>query len=412
MSETKKKIIVDTAGRSNAIGIFGEQLATDIVNNILVQFSYGKSTRDLKNETVVGSGTVSIQGGNLLTASSGVDSNGLAEIQSVNSIRYRPAHTALSHFTAMFTNPLADNSHQWIGIADGVNGFAIGFIDGKFAIMRIRDSVHTHIFKEDFNGSVDISKIDFTKLNVFKISFGYLGSAPIVFEVMPPGENSFRPIHTVYYQGTSEETHIQLPYLPIKMKVENTGNTTDVQIRSGSWQGGVMGFCQTCGNRPFSYPNTVGQNISTLISTTPKIIAAFRSKTTFQGSLNKISAKLVRVGFTPFAPTENLLFTLQLVGGITLTGVEGVDYNFIDIDSVNSITEVSTDVAAFTGGEARLTLDSFPTTSGSKETTSPTGEDLDALGLSREPGQIFGIVCTTNVGTASVAWAINWTELF
>ena len=114
----------------------------------------------------------------------------------------------------------------------------------------------------------------------------------------------------------------------------------------------------------------------------------------------------------PFNPSVNMLFTLQLVGGITLTGTEGVDYNFVDIDSVNSISEVSTDVIGFTGGEVKLTLDSFPTTTGSKQTTSPTGADLEALGLFRAPSQMFGVVCTTSVGTADVAWSVNWTELF
>ena len=400
----------DSAGRENVFGIFGEQWATDIKNDIIAQFSYGKSNRDLKNEIVVGSGTVSIQDANLLTASTGIDIDGSAEIESLSSIRYRPAHTAISNFTAMFTNPSADNSHQWIGIADGVNGFAIGFFNGVFAIMRMKDGVHTHTFEADLNGNIPLKNIDFTKLNVFRISFGYLGIAPAIFEVMEEGSNKYKTIHSIQLHNRISETHIRLPYLPIKMSVMNTGNNTDCQIRSGSWQGGVMGLCQECGNRPFHYPITPGPAIKTGIGTTPTPIAAFRSKTTFQGFLNKIRVQLQL--FDHIAFNGEGLVTLQLIGGATINGVEGTDYNFTDIDTQNSVMEVSTDLTGFTGGRVGLTLYSFPTTSGSKLNYNTADIDAEALGLFLEPGNTNIIAASVSANTVDIAWANNWTELF
>ena len=402
--------VVDTAGKSNTIGIFGEQLATDIFNNILVQFSYGISTRDLKTPVIVGSGTVTIQKENLLAVATGVDIDGHAEIESYNNIRYRPGHTVIAQFTALWTNPTVPDAHQWIGITDSIDGFAMGFIDGEFAIMRIRNSVHTHIFKADFNGNIDINKIDFTKLNVFRITFGYLGVAPVAFEIMDPDGTAYVTIHTLRLQNTIDETHIRLPYLPIKSSVTNNGNNTDCQIRSGSWQGGVMGLCQVCGNRPFHFPLTPGPETVLDIGTTLTPLAAFRSKSTFQGFENKVRAKLDFFTFIPY--DGDGIVTLQLIAQATINGTEGIDYNFIDVDAANSVLEVSTDLTGFTGGVPGLTLYGNPTTSGSKQLTSPEDLDAEALGLFLDPGQIYIIAAQINIGTTDINWAVNWTELF
>ncbi len=414
MSFLKKitAILKDNAGRSNVIGVFGEQWATDIKNDILAQFSYGKSTYDLKADEVTLTGTVTIQGDNLLTVSTGTNAAGAAAIESYNAIRYRPGHTVISHFTALFTDPTADNTHQWVGIADGVNGFGIGFIDGELAVMRMRDSVHTHIFEDDFNGNIDISTVDFTKLNVFRITFGYLGAASITFEMMKPGTNEFDTIHTIYYPNTNTETHIQLPFLPIKMSVENTGNTTDVQIRSGSWQGGVMGLCQTCGNRGFSFPYTPGSiNITTAgaVGTTPVVLAGFKNVTSFQGFSNKIRAELLKFSFIPFDATADTIVTVQLVGQATVTGGT---YN--DIDSTNSVLQVNTTPTGYTGGRAGLTLSVAAITGHGVTPAQSTPADLDtnALQLFLDPGQEYAIIAFTQAGAVDITWDVNWRELF
>jgi len=402
--------IKDTAGRSNVIGVFGEQWATDVKNDILAQFSYGKSTRDLKNETTVGSGTVTIEDDNLLTASTGTDTDGKAGIESYNSVRYRPGHTVLTHFTAIFTNPTADNTHQWIGVADGIDGFGVGFIDGEFAVMRMKAGVHTHIFKSGFNGTVDIDNIDFTKINIFRITFGYLGAAPAAFEILPPGQAAFEVIHTWFFHGEIAETHIRLPYLPIRMEIENTGNNTDCQIRSGSWHGGVMGLCQDCGNRGFAYPFAPGSAlVKADIGTTPVVLAGFKSVTTFQGFANKIRAKLAQFGFTPYDASEDVLLTIQLVGGATVTGG-----TYVDVDSTNSTLQINSTATGYTGGGAGLTL--YATGSAGQGNNPPqsTPADLDteALGLFLDPGQEYAIIAFTDSGTINTAWSVNWVELF
>jgi hypothetical protein len=404
-----ESIIRDPAGRTNIVGVFGEQWATDVKNDVLAQFTYGKSDYDLKPDETVGSGTVTIQNDNLLTVGTGTDANGSAKIESFNAVRYRPGHTILSHFTALWTNPTADNCDQWIGIADGTNGFTVGFQDGNFTITRIRDSVHYHTDVSQFNGNIDMSTVDFTKLNVFRIMFGYLGSAFITFEMLEPGTNQFNLIHTIEYHNKYEETHIQLPFLPIAMSVTNTGSTEDAQIRSGSWQGGVMGLCDTCANRGFTYPYEPGTTPIKSVGTTPAILAGFKSVSTFNGIANKIRAELLKFTYLPFDATSDTMVTLQLVRGATITGG-----TYIDIDSNNSTIQVNETPTGFSGGRVGLTLATMATTGqgNTPPQSTPANLDADTLQLFLDPGTEYGIIAFTQEGNVSITWNVNWVELF
>jgi len=370
-------VVKDNAGRANVVGVFGEQWATDVKNDVVAQFSYGKSDYDLKPEEVTGTGTVTIEKSNLLTVSTGTDTNGASAVESFNSIRYRPGHTVMSHFTALFTDPTANNAHQWIGIADGLNGFAIGFEDGVLSTTRMRAGVHHHTGIEDFNGDIDMT----------------------TFEMLEPETNQFNTIHTIEYHNENEETHIELPYLPIKMSVENTGNNTDIQIRSGSWQGGVMGICAACGNRGFTYPYAVGSvNIKTAIGTTPVILAGFKNVANFQGFANKIRAELSKFSFTPFNATEDTEVTVQLVRGATVTGG-----TYVNVDSTNSIMQVNDTATGFTGGRVGITMTALATTGHGVTPPQSTPSDLDttALQLFLDPNTEYAIIAFTQNGTVS-----------
>jgi len=402
--------IVDTGGRSNLVGIFGEQLAADVKNDILAQFSYGKSRFDLKTEVVANGGTVAITSDNLLTASTSTASNGSAYIESYNSIRYRPGHTVISHFTAMFSDIEATDTHQWIGINDGTNGFALGSHDGVPHVMQIRDGVHTHTAHTSWNGVVSESEVNWDKINVFRITFGYLGVAPAIFEILDPSNGSFRTLHTLYFHNASTETHIQLPYLPISMKVENDGNTSDVKIFSASWQGGVMGTCQDCGSRGFAFPYSAGEaQIRTAVGTTPVILAGFKNVATFNDFSNKIRAVMKKFSYVPYDASLDTLVTVQLISGATVT-----NGTYADIEANESVLQVNDTATTYTGGRTGLTL--YSTATAAQGNTPPQSTDGDlnaeALGLFLDPTKEFVIIAFTQAGTVDIAWNVNWQELF
>lgn len=411
MSEFRKvdATIFDAGGRSNFIGVFGEQWAVDVKNDILAQFSYGMSRFDLKPEEITSTGTVSVQEDNLLTASTGTAIDGKAFIESFNAVRYRPGHTVFCHFTALWTNISAIDTHQWIGLNDGENGFAIGSINGEIAIMSIRQGVHSHVLQADWNGKIDPSVINWDKLNIFRISFGYLGIAPVSIEMMSPESGVFLPLHTEYFHNEQAITHIELPYLPISMNIENTGNNTDVQIRSGSWQGGVMGLCQDCGTRSFSYPLVPATSAIHATTTTASVMAGFKSVGTFEGFTNRIRSILKKFSFVPVGASTDILVTVQLVGGTVVNGGA-----YADIEAGESTLQINTTATGYTGGQSGLTL--YATASAAQGNNPPQSTDgnldTEALGLFLDPGQEYAIIAFTDTGTCDIAWNVNWSELF
>lgn len=412
---TESVRIVDASGKSNLIGLEGEQLAADMINYALGNFEYGISTRELSGLSEVNGGTVSVTGGNLLTVSSGSNPAGSATVQSLGFIRLRNGHTGLAQFTALFESPTLVDCHQYIGVFDegDQNGYTVCFINGQLAVSILKDGVHSHIFQASFNGDIDPNSIDFTKLNKYRIIFGD-SVEPVIFEIREEGSMRYRTLHTIYSQNKQTLTNITAPYLPLRVLVVNQGNTTPAVIKTTGWQAGAIGICTTCGTRGFSYPTTPGTNaIKTGVGTTAVPLATFKNKTTFNGILNKIRAQLNRISFVPFNPSEltaTTVVTVQLVGGATIANAV-----YADLDASNSVIQVNTNAATtVTGGKVALTLMATIAPSQGNVAVQSTAKDLDAeaMNLFLDPSQEFAIIAFTNTGTVSLAWTTSHLELF
>ena len=76
---------VDSTGLNQLHGLFGESLATDLRNDVGVQFQYNLSTYDV-TATVANDGTAS-QADNMVVLSTGTAANGSVIVQSVDSLR-------------------------------------------------------------------------------------------------------------------------------------------------------------------------------------------------------------------------------------------------------------------------------------------------------------------------------------
>lgn len=156
--------------------------------------------------------------------------------------------------------------------------------------------------------------------------------------------------------------------------------------------------------KPYSYPITVGSNITTGVSNTTKILACFRSKDT----VKNILASLSLFQFTVFNPSEDTLVTIQMVGGITSTGG-----SWSDINSGSGL-EINKTATSYTGGLPKITLYSYATTSHgvNSQGSTPSNIDAELLGLLITENQEFAIVATTTTvgSTASIAWSVNWIE--
>jgi hypothetical protein len=409
-------VLSDNANRSGTFGIFGEFWATDVKNDILCQFSYGISDYDLKPAVTANGGSVT-DTSNLLTVSAGTESNGSAYVQSKDALRYRPGHTAFTQFTTIFSNHTNDNSEAWIGISDGDDGIELGFYNGQMAVRYIKDGTPVMVAQDNFNGYYyghnNLHQLDMSKIQVCRIMFAYLGGGPISIEILEKDSYIYRPLHTFFLHGKLTETHIDLPYLPIQASVLNSGNTSDITIQSGSWQGGVFGLCQSCGSRPF-HVRTTGLNIGTTLTN----LLTLRSKSTFNGRLNKIRSILQRLQYLPYAGTG--LVTLVLTRPSTLNGVAPDTYldsiTMTDVDMTNSTLEYTTNAVAVVEGSTAITLATYTQDGQGNQPNTFSPSDLDgrAFDLYLDPGKVYTVaaMCDSILSPPDILVSVNWAELF
>lgn len=163
---------------------FGERKVASFTPMILVQFQYNISTEDVVT-TVDNGGTVT-QDDSMVIISSSSATDGQASVQSKDVVRYRPGYEAEAKFTVMFPNGGVAGATQYIGLFDSNDGYFLGFDGTDFVVGIRKDGSDTKVIQSSFNIN-NLSELplrDFTKLNVFRISFGWLGTSPIIFEIL------------------------------------------------------------------------------------------------------------------------------------------------------------------------------------------------------------------------------------
>ncbi len=282
----------DNSHRSAVNSVFGDRIIGTRIPTIAAQFQYGLRADDAVVD-VVSTGSVLIED-SMLKLNTGIDADGHVGIQGADYVRYIPGHEAYAFFTCVFASPLVDFNHK-IGLFDydggNGNGFFIGYNGLDFGITRRRAGV-------DIFTAVDPAGVfpvaagvfDPTKGNVYKISFGYLGFAPITFEVMLP-DRSFTDLAVIQYPNTSIETHIANTNIPLRAEMTNTGSVIDSQMKIGSVSAGIVdGGGADPIARWFSQRSpevAVTSGISQVI--------AFRNKSVFFGITNKITSQLMRI---------------------------------------------------------------------------------------------------------------------
>lgn len=81
-----------------------------------------------------------------------------------------------------------------------------------------------HVAQASWNiTSTPFTGFDPTKLNVYKIGFGYLGVANITFQIYNPNTGKFVPVHRIKWSNAYNETHISKPNLKIGWTAASLG---------------------------------------------------------------------------------------------------------------------------------------------------------------------------------------------
>lgn len=256
------------------VDAFGASISASRVTQISANFSQALAYNDVT--TTTSGGTVTQANGSAVIAS-GTGTTASASISTNSVLSYNPGHELYATFTAAFTTPTSAASNQRIGIYDASNGFFVGYNGTSFGVTWRQNGVDTFIPQSSFNEDTltgNLSSfflrgttpeaIDFTKKNIFRIRYGWLGAAPIKFEVMSP-EGRWVRYHVIRYPNTAVAPHTYSTSLPIFAEVNKTASdATNLQISTSSWDAGITDYSDA----DLSYLGSIAALNGTLTTTT------------------------------------------------------------------------------------------------------------------------------------------------
>lgn len=389
------------------VGIFGELITGQKKVEISVRFDAEINTTYDVTSTLTGDGAVN-HVGNVAQITS---TTGTAKLRSKDTLIYENGRSVQSLFTASFNG----SGIGKVGLYDNTDGIYFTYNNGALSVSYENGGSATTVTSGSFNGH-DISGIDFTKINVFKISFGYLGVAPITVEVMDSAGH-YKLIHRFNIPGTLTTTHIGQPTLPVTM--ETSGAMT---ILTGSWSGFVIdGGSEFAGTRPFSFPvaaltaGATSQGQVTLSGTNVSTLAVFHNKTTYNSRINKKKARLLSYNFSVdiSAGSSYGVVVFQMVANPTLSGAA----TYSDIETTGSVIEydhvtgTGASVSYASGGKVILNEHADYVQANKGGAVGEGSLDAERIGAVTYPGDTFAILAKDLGGNnATVRFSFTWEE--
>lgn len=228
----------------STVTTFGDLISSNRTDQLAVNFSQ-TTPEILVDTTVTGSGSVTNAAAQSVVAT-GTTSTSTAKMNTRRTTFYSPSHEMYAYFTATFSDPTA-NGEQFIGLFDDDNGFAIGYNGTQFCVRRRDGGTDTDVAQADFNGQLltdfkragTVETLNPQNGNVYRIRFGWLGNAPIEFEILSP-DGDWILLHQIKYPNSSTLAHIENPDLPLTSEVSNGADSTNVSIATSSWAAGVV----------------------------------------------------------------------------------------------------------------------------------------------------------------------------
>ena len=396
MSYFPNRIMIrDPDGTVAEVTRYGQQVIGLRHDDIKCRFEYNNSTNDV-SVTTTGTGTSS-NSNSQAVASTGAGV-GKCTFDTVRSVPYQPAHEIYFFGSAVFTTGAA-NTNQRYGMFDDDDGFFFGYSGTTFGVTLRKGASDTFIAKSAWNKDkcdgtgTSVFNLDPTKNNQYKISFGWLGIAPISFHIYGGESRGWVLAHVIDYTNTQTTPTVNSPSHKIRWQVERTSGAGAITVAVGCVSGGsIQGEHSHAGRRVFA-----GSAATTLTAATETFIAAFRSVTTFQSKTNKVRAEAVYMGASTDG-TKNVRLVLKRNATITGGAWSSVDAN-------NSIMEVNTTAASFSGGTSEMVVPMLK--------TDTLALDLGAghIHLELFPGESM-MVTGYSAGANDVEVAFRWEEYF
>lgn len=207
------------------------------------------------------------------------------------------------------------------------------------------------IYQEDFNidkldgtGSSGIT-IDFTKLNIYQISFRWLGAGEMRFSVENPDTGDMMFFHHIHYSNRNTDVSLDNPSFRLGYVAANLSASTipDLVVRGGSMAAFNEGVVEDV-----AYPSAVSSSKSSLGSNTWHHLLTIRNPLVFKNKVNLRNVILERISMA-FQGNDPLEVALILDG----TPSTILFYNGVDLtDTISSY--YSTTTATFTNPITRF----------------------------------------------------------
>ena len=375
----------DSAGRQSINGIFGDLIASPRESDILVQFVYNIATDDVTTATS-GTGGASVASATA-TLTTGA-STGAASLTSVDTVRYQPGFDGYCYFTAAFSGSDAGSVAR-IGLFDADDGMFIEHSGGvAYAVRRAGAAdVKIELTPLPFKAA----DLDWTKINIFRIGYGWLGVAPISFEVYSGLVDGWVVLHTFEVLNKQTTPSINQPALPITASVSRASGSGAVTLKTCSWSAGRVGRAGV-----LSSDRSFGEANSKAGVTTEVAILSVKNATTFQGKTNRV---VIEVDLLSLSTDGAKNATFYVKKGVTLGGSP----NFVDVDAVNAVASVDKSGTTVTGGTLVLPIQLAKVESKFLQ--------VQDLRLRIRPGETLTI-SGTSANANDLAAAIRWRGLF
>jgi len=285
---------IDTNGRAELNTAVGERLVTTRSRNLAISFQRG-SFSDQVNFMNQNGGSV-LEAGNLLSVIA-TNTGDVGQVRSASRADYQTGFETQAVFDAVFTDYQGTAVvRQEIGLMGNLNGYFFSAVSGKLAVSRRKAGVDVETYTQDeFNldkidgTGVSGFKIDITKINVYRIQFGFMGNMPTVYEVFGGFRLGWIAVHAIDFVNTSDFPEIENPFLPIQIVSEIVSGSPAKQIivSTNNWYAGSLTHPKTWDDYTFFAKNVV---VTNAFGETP--VLALRNSANFRGFVNFIPAEI------------------------------------------------------------------------------------------------------------------------
>lgn len=260
---------------------FGKLVISESHNDIDVQF-YRDDPNNILTVTTSAGGTA-VKSAGFATFSTSTATTGSVKGVSLDTTHYHSGGEIYAMFAAAFPDGGQATSFQRIGLFDNSNGFYVGYENTNFGFTIRKGSSDTFTAKSSWNVDTLVGgatsrftrngapeAIDLTKLNVFRIRFGWLGAAAVKLEVLSP-DDEWVLVHIIRQPNLSDVPHIENADLPITLEATKTGGATNIRMFTTCWGAGIQYSHQDWKNTATlgtTVGNTVNYDIESLSAVT------------------------------------------------------------------------------------------------------------------------------------------------